>query len=83
MIYQLPNNKIIELTIEQYLEMTDDDIEYFIAYDIGDHVENPFYNSLLENKIPEKEIENIIYDEIINDDLLNIIDDVDFIIPDE
>lgn len=50
MIYQLPSGKIIELSLEQYLDMTDEDIEYFIAYNIGNEIENPFFNASLNNK---------------------------------
>jgi len=50
MIYQLPSGKIIELSLEQYLDMTDEDIEYFIAYNIGNEIENRFFNASLNNK---------------------------------
>jgi hypothetical protein len=50
MIYQLPTGKIIEISLEQYLEMTDDDIEYFIAYEIGDYIEDPFFGCTFYNK---------------------------------
>ena len=50
MIYQLQTGKIIELSMEQYLEMTDDDIEYFIAFNIGELVNNPFFRSSFNNK---------------------------------
>ena len=46
MIYQLPTGKIIEISLEQYLEMSDDDVEYFIAYEIGEYAEDPFYGSI-------------------------------------
>jgi len=50
MIYQLQTGKIIELSLEQYLEMTDDDIEYFIAFNVGELVNNPFFRSSFQNK---------------------------------
>lgn len=50
MLYQLPHGKIIELSLEQYLDMTDDDIEYFIAYNIGNEIENPFFDSSFTHK---------------------------------
>lgn len=50
MIYQLQTGKIIELSMEQYLEMTDDDIEYFIAFNVGELVNNPFFRSSFQNK---------------------------------
>lgn len=50
MIYQLSNGKVIEISIEQYLQMTDEDIEYFIAYEVGEYYENPFSGSALSGK---------------------------------
>ena len=50
MIYQLQTGKIIELSMEQYLEMTDDDIEYFIAFNVGELINNPFFRSSFNNK---------------------------------
>lgn len=41
--------------MDQYLDMTDDDIEYFIAYNIGDEIENPFFGSSLHGKQPKIE----------------------------
>ncbi len=50
MIYQLPTGRIIEISIEQYLEMSDDDVEYFIAYEIGEFAEDPFFGSMFYNQ---------------------------------
>lgn len=47
MLYQLPNGKVIEITTEQYLEMSDEDFEYLIAYNHGDQLENPWFGSVL------------------------------------
>ena len=49
MLYSLPTGKVIELTVEQYLELTDDELEYLISINYGDAVENPFFGSALEN----------------------------------
>ena len=38
MNYQLPNGKVIYISIDEYLAMTDEDIQYFIASDYGDTV---------------------------------------------
>lgn len=37
MLYQLPNGKIINLTIDQFLSMTDEDINDFIASNFGSY----------------------------------------------
>lgn len=61
MIYQLPNGKIINITVEQYLEMTDADIEYLVSIDFGEYTpRNPFRDSVIKN--PEKE--KVFYNEL-------------------
>ena len=47
MLYQLPNGKVIEISTEQYFEMTDEELEYLIAYNYGDVQENPWFGSVL------------------------------------
>jgi hypothetical protein len=47
MFYQMPNGKVIEISTEQYLEMSDEDFEYLLAYNHGDVVENPWHGSIL------------------------------------
>lgn len=47
MLYQLPNGRTIEMTVEQYLDMTDDDFEYLIAHNYGDELEDPWFGSVL------------------------------------
>ena len=50
MNYQLPNGKVIYISIEEYLSMTDEDIQYFIPSDYGDTVINPFSGSAVDTK---------------------------------
>ncbi len=50
MNYQLPNGKVIYISIEEYLSMTDEDIQYFIASDFGETVINPFSGSAVDIK---------------------------------
>lgn len=47
MWYQLPNGKVIEISTEQYFEMSDEDFEYLIAYNYGEILENPWHGSIL------------------------------------
>ncbi len=50
MLYQLPNGKVIYLTVEQYLELTHEDIQYLMSIDFGEHILNPFTDSaVVEN----------------------------------
>jgi len=47
MFYQLPNGKVIEISTEQFVEMSDEELEYLIAYNYGDSIENPWHGSIL------------------------------------
>ena len=55
MNYQLPNGKVIYISIEEYLALTDADIQYLIALDYGEVITNPFSGSAVDiKKLPEK-----------------------------
>ena len=58
MIINLPNGKSVEVSLEVYLRMTDDDFEYLMCLNYGDEVYNPFVASVLvhgESKLIEDE----------------------------
>lgn len=62
MLYQLPNGKVIEISVEQYLDMTDEDLEYLIAYNHGETIENPWFGSALSRKSPTTDdIEDLLH----------------------
>lgn len=48
-LYNLPNGKTIYLTIEEYLNLTDDDIQYLIAIRAGNTLPT-FFDSALHDK---------------------------------
>jgi hypothetical protein len=50
LLYQLPNGKCIEISTEQFVEMTDEELEYLIAYNYGDVQENPWFGSILSRQ---------------------------------
>jgi hypothetical protein len=52
--YQLSNGKTIYLTIDQYLDLSDDDIQYMISVDYGDQILNPFTDSAVVENVKEK-----------------------------
>jgi len=54
MIYQLPNGKVINISIDQFLDMTDQDIQYFMSINGGDYAANPFTDSACIDNIKEK-----------------------------
>jgi hypothetical protein len=65
-LYQLPNGKTIYLTIEEFLSLTDQDIQYLVSVDCGEAVLNPFKGSATVDKSqPEKEYD---FDYLINDE---------------
>lgn len=47
MLYQLPNGRVIEISTEQFFQMSDDELEYLIAYNFGDIVEDPWFGSVI------------------------------------
>lgn len=57
MFYQLPNGKVIEISTEQYFDMSDEDFEYLLAYNHGEIVENPWYGSILSKQ--DKTLEDV------------------------
>lgn len=68
MFYQLPNGKVIEISTEQFIEMSDEELEYLIAYNYGEHMENPWYGSVL-NKQSDVDLDETIE---ITPDLTNV-----------
>tara|TARA_R100001594_G_C3987070_1_gene251501 strand:- start:427 stop:702 length:276 start_codon:yes stop_codon:yes gene_type:complete len=56
MIYQLPNGRIIEMSLEQYLDLDDQDIRELngLGKEYTSDITNPFYKSTLNNNRREK-----------------------------
>lgn len=48
MYYQLPNGKVVKLSLEEFLELTDADIQFLMSIDYGDHIIDPFHGSAVE-----------------------------------
>jgi hypothetical protein len=68
MIYSLPNGKVIELTIEQFLRMTDDDVQHMVARNMGEEYGDPFQDSVLSD-LSDDELDVIILSELDDDEL--------------
>jgi hypothetical protein len=88
MLYQLPNGKVINITIEEYLEITDLDIQYLMSLDFGEHIVDPFTGSAVEHNRKEKsyDFEFVPIDEEENyyisddepfDDIIDLTDNLD------
>ena len=54
MFFQLPTGKTIYLSIDEYLALTDSDIQYLIATNSGDSIINPFAGSAVNKNATEK-----------------------------
>ena len=61
MIYQLPNGRIIELSLEQYLDMDDVEIRELngLGKEYTSDITNPFYKSTLNNNKRETNLDEI------------------------
>jgi len=47
MLFQLPNGKTIEISIEDYLDMTDADVEKLMKANIGKNITSPWKKSAI------------------------------------
>lgn len=89
MLYQLPNGKVIFLTIDQFLDLTDEDIQYLMSVDAGEHTVNPFTDSAVVHNTKEKyydfdyyaddeiDINNIVSDDAPFDDIIDLNDSLE------
>lgn len=88
MLYQLPNGKVIFLTVDQFLDLTDEDIQYLMSQDAGDYAGNPFTDSVVIQNSKEKSYDfdylsddessdNIISDDMPFDDIIDFTDSLD------
>lgn len=50
MLYQLSTGKTISISIEQFLELTDEDEQYLISLNYGDVILSPFFRSVIHDK---------------------------------
>lgn len=82
MLYQLPNGKVVEISLEDFLEMTDADFQNLMAFNVGEHTNNPWLHSALSEDIEESDEEDIVK-ELPEVDDLEKLDNQDFEIDEE
>ena len=59
MIFSLPNGKVINLTIEEYLNLTDEDIQTLMALNYGEYPTSQWYGSSIDiHEIPDKSLKD-------------------------
>jgi hypothetical protein len=64
-LFQLPTGKTIYLTVDEYLNLTDADIQYLVSINCGDSLLDPFYGSAVEKNTKESYYD---FDYLPNDD---------------
>ena len=83
MYYQLQNGKVVYLSIDEYLELTDLDIQYLMSIDYGEYIIDPFTGSAVEKNnskeydfdfisIEDEEISDIASDDDPFDEIIDI-----------
>jgi hypothetical protein len=55
MYYQLPTGKVVQMTIEDYLNLTHRDVQYLLSINAGEYIHNPWADSAISRI--KKEIE--------------------------
>lgn len=50
MVYQLSSGRTIEISVEQYLDMSDEELNYLNTYGVGESIEDPWHGSVLSRK---------------------------------
>ena len=70
MLYQLPNGKVVHLSIEDYLELTHKDVQYLLSINAGEYIHNPWTESVISKTPrdiepgPDGEIEEAIAESV-------------------
>lgn len=59
MLYQLPNGKVVNLSLEEYLSLTDQDIQSLMASNYGDYATSPWVDSAIKKSRKKKEPKDI------------------------
>ena len=83
MLYQLPNGKVIFLTIEEFLSLSDDDIQYYISIDYGEHIPRPFADQSsnkyydFDEYMPDEDDEKTGGNDLPFDDIIDLNDPLD------
>ena len=89
MQYQLPNGKVVHLSIEEYLDLTDEDVQYLMSIDYGEHIGDPFTGSAVEKNTRDKyydfdflsqddeDLNDVISDDQPFDDIIDLSDNLD------
>ena len=58
-LYQLPNGKVIHLSVEQYLDLTDQDLQDMMAGNYGEYPTSHWIDSAIRSPRKQKEQKDI------------------------
>jgi len=81
-LYQLPNGKVISMSIEQYLQLEHEEIQLLISLDCGASIHNPFCSSAINKsqRYYDPDLDEVVDD---NEDIESfediIVDDIDLL----
>lgn len=75
MYYQLPNGKVVQMSVEEYLNLTTKDIQYLLSINAGDYVPNPWSGSVISKL--KKQNQDFLEDEEIDDDNIEISEEIE------
>lgn len=59
MLYQLSNGKVVEISLEDFFEMSDSDFQNLMAFNLGEHINNPFIYSAIDEEEDVEDEEKI------------------------
>jgi len=59
MLYQLPSGKVINISVEEFLSMSDQDLQDLSAGNLGYYASSPWDDSAIKNKKKIKDPSNI------------------------
>ena len=62
MLYQLPNGRVINISLEEYLNMSDNDIQDLNGSNAGDYPTSIWYQSTVKNTEKVKKVTEISLD---------------------
>jgi hypothetical protein len=55
MLYQLPNGKVVNISVEEYLNLTDEDIQALVALNFGEYATSYWFGSCInQTEAPDK-----------------------------
>jgi len=53
MLYQLPNGKVINISVEDYLNLTEEDIQALVALNFGEYATSYWFGSCInQTEVP-------------------------------